>query len=75
MSDIRRLEDEVKALKKELREQLEARKRELYEMERLQSSYETLEKRYLSLKSSSLGKITLKYWRMRARLKRQLRKE
>ena len=75
MNNIRQLEDEVRVLKKELREQLEARKRELCEMQRLQNSFETLEKRYSSLKNSFLGKITLKYWRMRIRLKRLLRKE
>ena len=74
LNEIRQLKDEVKILKKELHGQLEARKRELHELQRLQNSYEQLEKEYFALRNSFVGKTMIKYWKIRTRLKRLLKK-
>lgn len=63
------LEKEIGLLKKELILELEIRERELKEYRDLQKRYYKLEKRYFALANSFLGKITIKYWGLRRRLR------
>ncbi|MBG9452160.1 hypothetical protein ABE67_23090 [Cytobacillus firmus] len=62
-------EQEVILLKKELNIQLNLREAELKEYSKLLSKYEQLEKKYNSLRNSSLGKLTVRYWQFRKKLK------
>lgn len=60
---------EIEFLKKELEYQLNRREAELIEYDNLLKSHNLLEKRYKALSQSTLGKLTLKYWRIRTRKK------
>ncbi|SDK13765.1 class I SAM-dependent methyltransferase [Sediminibacillus albus] len=55
-------------LKTEVKKQLDLRERELKELGDIQHKHYVLEKRYLALYDSFLGKVTLKYWRFRKKL-------
>ncbi|GAB1766423.1 hypothetical protein ACFX4Y_13905 [Priestia sp. YIM B13446] len=62
------LEKELALVKKELISQLNMREKELKEYNDLQKRYVMLEKRYAAITRSFLGKVTLKYWRLRRKL-------
>ncbi|MEH7569693.1 hypothetical protein [Priestia megaterium] len=62
------LEKELALVKKELISQLNMREKELKEYNDLQKRYVMLEKRYAAITQSFLGKVTLKYWRLRRKL-------
>lgn len=62
------LEKELALVKKELISQLNMREKELKEYNDLQKRYVMLEKRYDAITQSFLGKVTLKYWRLRRKL-------
>ncbi|MDF2013681.1 hypothetical protein [Priestia megaterium] len=62
------LEKELALVKKELISQLNMREKELKEYNDLQKRYVMLEKRYSAITQSFLGKVTLKYWRLRRKL-------
>jgi ABC-type phosphate transport system auxiliary subunit len=61
----KKLQNDIELLKKELRLQLDARESELNDYEKLQIKYSLLEKRYNSIRNSVLGKLTVKYWKIR----------
>lgn len=62
--------EEIEFLKKELEYQLNRREAELIEYDNLLKSHNLLEKRYKALSQSTLGKLTLKYWKYRKKVKK-----
>ncbi|PFO80418.1 MULTISPECIES: hypothetical protein [Bacillus cereus group] len=66
------MERELMIIKQELHEQLNLREKELKESLNEKKKYEQLQHKYQSLRSSFLGKCTIKYWRMRTNLRTKL---
>lgn len=65
------LEDEIKSLKREVMEQLKLREEELNQFKDLQRKYSQLENKYLALRQSTLGRMTIKYWKLRRSIVRK----
>jgi DNA repair exonuclease SbcCD ATPase subunit len=65
---VKLLEQEIEVLEKELYQQLELREKELQELQKWEERYELLERRYNALRTSFLGKVTIKYWNLRKRI-------
>jgi predicted nuclease with TOPRIM domain len=67
---VKMLQKEIELLKKELKLQLDMRETELNDYSKLEKKYGELEKRYNSIRNSFLGKVTVKYWGLRKKLKK-----
>lgn len=65
------LEEEIKNLKKEVLDQLKLREEELNQFKDLQRKYNRLENKYLALRQSTLGRVTIKYWKVRRSIARK----
>jgi chromosome segregation ATPase len=65
MEKIKKLEEELDLVKQELYKELSLHELDLKEFLKWYKSYEQLEKRYAALRNSFLGRITVKYWRLR----------
>ncbi|MDM5157390.1 hypothetical protein QUF88_27300 [Bacillus sp. DX1.1] len=63
------MERELMIIKQELHEQLNLREKELKELFNEKKKYEQLQHKYQSLRSSFLGRCTIKYWRIRKKLR------
>ncbi|WP_153463373.1 methyltransferase domain-containing protein [Sediminibacillus terrae] len=63
------LKKENELLKNEIEKQLDLREREIKELENVQNKHQLLEKKYFALYNSLLGKFTIKYWKLRKKLK------
>ncbi|MGE7634487.1 hypothetical protein ACQKMZ_19810 [Bacillus paramycoides] len=66
------MERELMIIKQELHGQLNLREKELKEFSNERKRYEHLQHKYQSLRSSFLGKCTIKYWRIRKKLRKKL---
>lgn len=66
------MERELMIIKQELHGQLNLRERELKEFSVERKRYEHLQHKYQSLRGSFLGKCTIKYWRIRKKLRTKL---
>ncbi|PFA18407.1 hypothetical protein CN373_19145 [Bacillus cereus] len=67
------MERELVIIKQELYEQLNLREKELKELFTEKKKYEQLQHKYHSLHSSFLGRCTIKYWRIRKKIRTTLR--
>ncbi|MDG4658129.1 hypothetical protein P6P90_13245 [Ectobacillus antri] len=66
------LEEQKRVLQKELQQQLNLRESELIELKKYHDKLAYLEKRYKALSNSVLGKMMLKYWALRKKVKNRL---
>ncbi|EOP33814.1 hypothetical protein EXW38_26215 [Bacillus mycoides] len=66
------MERELMIIKQELHGQLNLREKELKEFLSEKKKYEQLQHKYQSLRGSILGKCTIKYWRIRKKLRTKL---
>lgn len=70
---VEELEFKLNFAKKELEKQFKLREKELFEYKKTEEKYAELEKKYHALRNSFLGKLTIKYWTFRRKIKNKVR--